>query len=238
LKLNKTFSIFFIIIFFLVNPLLADKLPEYKSYFNDYTNFYDQTYVQVYNNLLTNISNTKKMTLVFAIVSDYAGEGSIESYAVELFEKWKIGDKEKDNGMLVVLNSKTREIKIEVGYGLEGDFPDGYVGELLDRFIYYYKQQGKEKATLALIAMIAEKEKIKLDYRQARNNANPKAAKRNPIVMIIMFVIFIIIFIRNPLLAMYLMSSFFARGASGSFSGGLGGFGGGSSGGGGASRRF
>jgi len=215
-----------------------EKLPVYQGYFNDYAGYYEQSSKIIYENLLRNMAQTNRIALVFAIVNDYSGLGSIEMYSVELFEKWKPGKEGKDQGMLVVFNPAKKEIRIEVGYGLEGDFPDGYVGQLLDEFIHLFEYQGKYKATLSLIATIAQKAGVTLSYGGEKKKVNPQSQKTNPIIMIIMLVFFIILFIRNPFLAMYLMSSFFARGASGSFSGGLGGFGGGSSGGGGASRRF
>lgn len=57
----------------------------------------------------------------------------IETYAVEQFEKMKIGNSDYDNGVLILLATEDREIRIEVGYGLEGALPDGKVGRILDQ---------------------------------------------------------------------------------------------------------
>ena len=56
---------------------------------------------------------------------------SIEEYAVKTFEAWKLGTKEKDNGVLVVVVPGDRKMRIEVGYGLEGVLPDGAAGEII-----------------------------------------------------------------------------------------------------------
>jgi uncharacterized protein len=49
---------------------------------------------------------------------------SIEEYALQVFEAWKLGQRDKDNGVLVVVVPKDRRMRIEVGYGLEGALPD------------------------------------------------------------------------------------------------------------------
>ncbi|KXG74276.1 TPM domain-containing protein [Thermotalea metallivorans] len=56
----------------------------------------------------------------------------VESYAVRLFEQWKIGNQKYDNGVLLLLALEDRKVRIEVGYGLEGAIPDGLAGEILD----------------------------------------------------------------------------------------------------------
>jgi len=52
------------------------------------------------------------------------GGESVEEFAVRVFEAWKLGQKGKDNGVLVVVAPKDRKMRIEVGYGLEGTLPD------------------------------------------------------------------------------------------------------------------
>ncbi|MFA5103794.1 MAG: TPM domain-containing protein [Candidatus Margulisiibacteriota bacterium] len=58
-----------------------------------------------------------------------------KTYAVELFKKWGIGEKGKDNGVLVLAAIEDRRIEIEVGYGLEGILTDGFCGKVIDEKI-------------------------------------------------------------------------------------------------------
>ena len=68
-----------------------------------------------------------------AVVTLNSLEGKdIESYAVNQFEMMKLGNRQYDNGVLVLLAVKDREIRVEVGYGLEGILPDGKVGRIID----------------------------------------------------------------------------------------------------------
>ncbi|UWX58389.1 YgcG family protein [Chlorobaculum sp. MV4-Y] len=56
---------------------------------------------------------------------------SIEDFAVRVFESWKLGQKEKDNGVLIVVVPNDRRMRIEVGYGLEGTLTDAMAGRII-----------------------------------------------------------------------------------------------------------
>lgn len=56
---------------------------------------------------------------------------SIEEYAVRVFEQWKLGEKGKDNGVLVVVVPQDRRMRIEVGYGLEGMLTDAHASRII-----------------------------------------------------------------------------------------------------------
>lgn len=56
---------------------------------------------------------------------------NIEEYAVKVFEAWKLGQKGKDNGILIVVVPDDRRLRIEVGYGLEGTLTDGMAGQII-----------------------------------------------------------------------------------------------------------
>ena len=61
--------------------------------------------------------------LVVATVNSLEGQ-EIEPYANELFRTWKLGEKAKNNGVLLLVAPKERRVRIEVGYGLEGTLTD------------------------------------------------------------------------------------------------------------------
>jgi len=61
--------------------------------------------------------------------------GSIEDYAVRVFESWKLGQKGKDNGILLIVVPQDRRMRIEVGYGLEGTLPDSAAGSIIRNII-------------------------------------------------------------------------------------------------------
>ncbi len=56
---------------------------------------------------------------------------SIEGYATRVFEAWKLGQKGKDNGVLVIVAPNDRKMRIEVGYGLEGTLTDAAAARII-----------------------------------------------------------------------------------------------------------
>ncbi len=59
------------------------------------------------------------------------GGENIEEYATRVFESWKLGQKGKDNGVLLIVASGDRRMRIEVGYGLEGTLTDLQAGRII-----------------------------------------------------------------------------------------------------------
>ena len=57
---------------------------------------------------------------------------TIEERAIQVFDQWKIGKKGKDDGVLILIAKKERKVRIEVGYGLEGDIPDAYAKRIVE----------------------------------------------------------------------------------------------------------
>lgn len=72
---------------------------------------------------LAELETKSSIQLVVATVSSLEGE-EIEPYANELFRSWKLGEKTKNNGVLLLVAPNERRVRIEVGYGLEGTLTD------------------------------------------------------------------------------------------------------------------
>jgi uncharacterized protein len=60
---------------------------------------------------------------------------TIEEFAEQLFQRWGIGKKDRDNGLLLLWSTGDRKVRVEVGYGLEGVLPDGKAGAILDAYV-------------------------------------------------------------------------------------------------------
>ena len=56
---------------------------------------------------------------------------TIESYSIKVVDAWKLGTKGKDNGVLLLIATDDRKVRIEVGRGLEGDLPDALAGRII-----------------------------------------------------------------------------------------------------------
>lgn len=65
-------------------------------------------------------------------VVDTTGNATLENYSIDLARSWGIGDKEKDNGVLVLIALEDKTLRIEVGNGVEGELTDITAGRIVD----------------------------------------------------------------------------------------------------------
>lgn len=100
---------------------------------------------------------------------------TVEEYSAELFEKWGIGQKDHDNGILVLLAMNDRLVRVEVGYGLEGILPDSRVGDILDRVaVPLFREDRFGEGVAALVDELA---RILLDEFHPVETASPPKAR-------------------------------------------------------------
>ncbi|PIR08028.1 hypothetical protein COV53_05160 [Candidatus Gottesmanbacteria bacterium CG11_big_fil_rev_8_21_14_0_20_37_11] len=138
----------FILFGLLTRNALAVSYPDYTGYVNDFASLYSSDFK---NKLEGQISEFEKQTgAEIAVVTIKSLEGeNLEDYAVELFEKWKIGKKGEDNGLLLLISRDDRAIKIEVGYGLEPYITDGRAGNIIRNTITpEFKKEDYETGTM------------------------------------------------------------------------------------------
>jgi uncharacterized protein len=196
--------------------------------------------------------------LVVATVQTYQPYGSIEEYAVKMFENGGrgIGDKGKDNGLLIVVAIQDRRVKIEVGYDLEQFIPDGFAGQTIREAIGPAFRQGQYGQGLVagatrLINRIAEKRGVTIPDVPVDRATRASRTRQFPFSLVFWIIVAIVILSRNrrgrggywggPWSGWTGGGGSFGGGGfgGGSFGGGggggFGGFGGGGSGGGGAS---
>ncbi|MCL4424921.1 MAG: TPM domain-containing protein, partial [Firmicutes bacterium] len=141
-RLQLTLALLFLFTL-LSRPLLAADpvLPGYKGYINDFAGLLSTQERAQMENLVRQVEAKTSAELAVAIVKTTQPLDP-KMYAVKLLEKWGVGKKGKDNGVLFLLALDERRIEVEVGYGLEGILPDGKVGEILDRHVIpYFKSQ-------------------------------------------------------------------------------------------------
>ncbi|MCX6702561.1 MAG: TPM domain-containing protein [Candidatus Wolfebacteria bacterium] len=122
--MKKQIALILFIFFFLVEAAFAYTSPgSPKGFVNDFAGIFNDSQK---SGLETKLSDFQKSTgneIAVAIVKNLGGD-TVENYAVELFKEWGIGQKGKDNGVLLLVATEDRKIRIEVGYGLEGSLTD------------------------------------------------------------------------------------------------------------------
>lgn len=129
----------------LLRPALAVNFPEYQNYVNDYAGIFSPDFEAGLNSQLSQLD--QNTTNQIAVVTIKSLEGTtVEEYAVKLFEKWGIGQKDQDNGLLLLIAPNDKKVRIEVGYGLEGTITDGTAGYVLDNYLLPDFKSGKFEA--------------------------------------------------------------------------------------------
>jgi uncharacterized protein len=83
--------------------------------------------------------------------------GQIDDFAVKLFQRWGVGEKEKKNGILLLVAIQDHKARIEVGYGLEPILPDVLAGRILEqRLVPAFRQQRYADGLTAVVDRISE----------------------------------------------------------------------------------
>jgi len=238
----------FIIAFF----LMAARFPQPQGHINDFAGKLSRNTLYSAEALAREVQQKTQVEIAVAILPDLQGE-TVETAALHLFEQWKIGSQQEDNGLLFLVGVQERKAKIEVGYGLEGILPDGKVGAILDQYVVPFLKQNDyntavQNAVLASGSIIAQAYNVQLTGQTAmQRSAATRRKHRSALPTIIVMLILLVVLGSRRFFMLLMLSGGMRRGSwtsggstgdFGGFGGGFGGFGGGSSGGGGASRSF
>ncbi|MGH7496579.1 MAG: TPM domain-containing protein [bacterium] len=234
-------------------PICAQEFPQPLGYVNDYAGVIEDETETRLTNLCREVEE-KTGTQLAVVTVNTVGDYDYADYANRLFEKWGIGKKGKDNGVLFFLTMDERKVRIEVGYGLEGILPDITVGRILDNYVIIEFRRGNYSAgmlagTQAIAGVIAKDAGVEITGAVTPRFNRSESRRRQkglpwPLLLLLLFFL-----MRGSrwFWPMILMGGGGRRnrdhwrggGWGGGFGGGgFGGFGGGGSGGGGAGRSF
>lgn len=200
---------------------------------------------QQLENLLIQVEQVSGDEIAVVTVPDLGGV-PVEDAAVDLFKRWGIGKKGKDNGILILLAPQEREVRIEVGYGLEPFLNDAAAGRVIREVMVPLFRQGQMSAGLVagtrqVVGELAKKQGWNLEGlppalpQAAREPQEATPLQKAFALLVLLGVLYL--FIKHPRLLFLFFLFGGGRGGRGG-GGGFGGFGGGSSGGGGASGRW
>ncbi|MCG3661678.1 TPM domain-containing protein [Aliarcobacter butzleri] len=127
----KKIIIFLLLILNFLNADISQHFPKLEGRVIDEANLLSPEVKKDINNILKNEENKSSNQIVVVILNSLNGY-SIEEFSYQLGRFWGIGQKDKNNGVLLVVSMKEREIRIEVGYGLEGALTDKISHEIIN----------------------------------------------------------------------------------------------------------
>jgi uncharacterized protein len=208
-------------------------IPDYQGYVTDLAGVMDESSRAKLESFLDQVQ--KKTGSQFAVLTvKTTAPVTAEEYKVKVFERWKIGEKGKDNGLLMLVAIDERAVRFETGYGLEGVLPDGlqsriFRNEMAPRFRVGDYSGGITRGVLACSARIAAEQGVTLEWEgtELRYDESPRAGRGGVNPLLIALIVFFGVSIASSIMGG-------GRGSRrrGYWGGGWGGFGGGWGGGG------
>jgi uncharacterized protein len=219
-----------------------------SDYVNDFAGVLDAATQARLNDLCRQVEEKAQAQIAVVTVKSVDGQ-DVVSYAVALYQKWGIGAKGKDRGVLILLATQDRKYWITVGYGLEPILPDGKVGGFGREAVPLLRSGDYAGAitlmTVRVASVIAQDAGVTLDNQppMAATRQRPAPGSGAGAVVVIFILFFIVISILSAifrggrgggglgfLLGLLLGSGGFGGGRGGYGGGGFGGFGGGGGG--------
>ena len=237
-------ALFAFVAFLLVLPALALDFPALSGRVVDDAGILDEGTRAALTQKLAEFET--KTTDQFVVVTLKSLQGtSIEDLGVELGRHWQIGQRDKNNGVLLIVAPNERRVRIEVGYGLEGALTDAVSRLIIENGITPRFRAGDFAGGITrgvddIISVLSgDAEEWKARAARRPDTVSPTDSTRNDsiwpviwVVLVVMVVVFICSMLAGALCAAILrlfamLSLVGGRGSSGGFSGGSGSFGGG-----------
>lgn len=171
--------LFFLFAFFLMLPVAAQRaIPEHGAvWVHDEAGVLSGSAKAQLEALLQAHRDSTSNQIAIYIIPSLKGE-DIDDYAVRVFEKWQLGQKGKDNGVLFLVAMEDRMMRIEVGFGLEGVLTDAMSSRINRNEVAPYFREGNYEAgihaaTIAIIQTIAGEYKNDSPPVQKRKKKSP-----------------------------------------------------------------
>lgn len=167
-------------------------IPEHGGrWVHDYANVLSpQTIVQLEGLLKAERDSTSNQIAVL-IMKNLEG-GDIDEFANRVFNSWKLGDEKKDNGVLFLIAMEEKQMRIEVGAGLEGVLTDMQSSRINRNEVAPYFRRGEYEQGIAA-GVISVIQTIKGEYKNDSPVARRSKKSRSPFVTLIVIIIFIVI---------------------------------------------
>jgi uncharacterized protein len=217
----------------------AKDLPQPTDYVSDYAHVLSADTVARLDRICAQLDHSQaNAQLAIVTVTTMDGDDAAD-YANQVEDKWKVGKKGTDKGVLFLLAVNDHKYRIDVGYGLEGILPDGKVGDIGRDMVPDLRAGDYDGAVSLAVGELAQV--IATDAKVTLTDDEPAPApvnqpvRHSPAVGKIILLIILLIFFGGFHLLRFLFGfGLFGGGwGRGPFLGGGGGFGGGGGGGGG-----
>lgn len=133
-RIKAILSLASLVLLLLPTNLASLEVPQMNGAVNDLAGILSSSEKDELSNYLNAVNDQTGVQVAVLTIASLEGE-SIEDFSMKVADSWKLGDKEKDNGALLVVSLSERSLRIEVGYGLEGELTDMKSGLIIRNVI-------------------------------------------------------------------------------------------------------
>ena len=133
--------LFAAVVVLVVQPLAALDVPPLEKRVTDLAGLFSFEAASEMDRRLQILEQETGAQVAVLTISSLEGQ-ALEDFSMRVAEAWELGDRDRDNGVLVVIARDDRKIRIEVGYGLEGVLPDVLCGRIIDNAMKPAFRQG------------------------------------------------------------------------------------------------
>ncbi len=163
-----------------VSALSIDQVPNPRQanggWVTDMANLLSQPTETQLNQMISELEAQNGSEIAIVTVPETAPSKSPKAFATELFNTWRIGKKENDNGVLFLISKRDRKVEIETGYGIEPILPNPEVKQIIDSQITpNFKQGNFDRGTLDGTAHLVKA------LQKKTNSTIPNTANPSPL---------------------------------------------------------
>lgn len=185
-----------------INFVSAVQLPNYQDrYVNDFASVFTAGQVLELRSLFRSVDQDTTAEVVVVTDTECASKGGQSQYATDLLDYWKVGKKDKNNGLMILYCKEENKIWVSTGYGLEGILPDSKIGRLLDESYVPLRDKGNVQQGIIdfskVVAVIIEDNKEEVLSGQAGGNGISGTGDWIFLAIIILFFVSIVFAIIN-----------------------------------------
>ncbi|MGH7928353.1 MAG: TPM domain-containing protein, partial [Candidatus Binatia bacterium] len=174
----------------LASRALCAEVPSLRGRINDYAQLLSADAARTLENQLSQFEKETGHQVAVLTVPTLDGE-DIEGFSIRVAESWKIGQKGFDNGVILVVAPKERQLRLEVGYGLEGILPDAIASRIIREIIVPRFRDndyaGGITSGIDAVLKVIRGEPLPESARQKQRGTNPWAALIFPVVLFLLF---------------------------------------------------
>ena len=133
-RINRTLTALVLTVLFCTFPAFTANVPALKGRVNDYAKIIRDSDEREIEEYLAGIEQSSGIQIAVLTMPSLDGD-DISTFGLKVADKWKLGDKDKDNGAILIVAYAEHDLRIEVGDGLEGSLTDAKCGLILRNVI-------------------------------------------------------------------------------------------------------